>query len=72
MYSLVVIEDDEGELHNLVFSNKEILDSWTKGLKYSHRIPRYTLKLCCGTEIFIICMLASLILGVLAGWFLRT
>ena len=70
-YNLVVIEDSEGELHNLVFSNSEILKGRLRGSRYSHRVPKYRLKILDCTEVFVVSTLVSLGIGVLAGCFLR-
>ena len=69
-YNLIVIEDNEGELHNLVFSNAEILKARAKGLKHSHKVPEYRLNLLDCTEIFIVSTLVSLAVGILTGYFL--
>tara|TARA_B100000287_G_scaffold325997_1_gene310237 strand:- start:59 stop:322 length:264 start_codon:yes stop_codon:yes gene_type:complete len=70
-YNLVVIEDSEGELHNLVFSNSEILKGRLRGSKYSHKVPKYRLKILDCTEVFVVSSLVSLIVGILTGCFLR-
>jgi len=69
-YNLVVIEDKEGELHNLVFSNSEILRGRIRGSRYSHRVPEYRLKFFHCTEVFVVSSLVSLVVGILTGWFL--
>lgn len=69
-YNLVVIEDKDGELHNLVFSNSEILKSRIRGAKYSDKIPKYTLKFSHCTEVFVLSTFVSLIVGILTGYFL--
>tara|TARA_Y100001972_G_C7509336_1_gene257454 strand:- start:312 stop:575 length:264 start_codon:yes stop_codon:yes gene_type:complete len=70
-YNLVVIEDSDGELHSLIFSNEEILRARLRGSRYSHRVPEYRLKLLDCTEVFVVSTLVSLIIGGLTGWFLR-
>jgi|TARA_R100000482_G_C5101109_1_gene135653 hypothetical protein len=69
-YNLVVIEDSEGELHNLVFSNSEILKGRLRGSRYSHKVPEYRLKFLDCTEVFVVSTLVSLVVGILTGWFL--
>ena len=69
-YNLVVIEDGDGELHNLIFSNEEILKGRLRGSRQSHRVPKYNLKFLDCTEVFIVCTLVSLVVGILTGWFL--
>ena len=69
-YNLVVIEDSDGELHDLVFSNEEILRGRLRGSRYSRRVPKYRLKLLDCTEVFVISTLVSLVIGGLTGWFL--
>ena len=69
-YNLVVIEDGDGELHNLVFSNEEILRGRLRGSRYSRRVPKYRLKLLDCTEVFVVCSFVSLAVGILTGWFL--
>ena len=70
-HNLVVIEDSDGELHSLIFSNEEILRARLRGSRYSHRVPEYRLKLLDCTEVFVVSTLVSLIIGGLTGWFLR-
>ena len=70
-HNLVVIEDGDGELHNLVFSNEEILRGRLRGSRYSSRVPKYRLKLLDCTEVFVVSTLVSLVIGGLTGWFLR-
>lgn len=69
-HTLVAVEDRDGELHNLVFSNREILKGRFRGVKYSYKIPEYKLKVCCCTEVFVISGAVSLVVGILTGWFL--
>lgn len=69
-HTLIVIEDRDGELHDLVFSDREILKGRFRGVRYSHEIPEYKLKVCCCTEVFVISSVVSLIVGILTGWFL--
>ena len=69
-HNLVVIEDSEGELHDLVFSNSEILKARLRGSKYSHKVPEYRLKLLDCTGVFVVSTFVSLIVGILTGWFM--
>ncbi len=69
-YNLVVIEDSDGELHNLVFSNEEILKGRLRGSRYSRRVPEYRLKFFHCTEVFVISTIVSLAVGISTGWFL--
>tara|TARA_R100001591_G_scaffold113247_1_gene126302 strand:- start:166 stop:429 length:264 start_codon:yes stop_codon:yes gene_type:complete len=69
-HNLIVIEDSEGELHNLVFSNSEILKGRLRGSRYSNKVPEYRLKLFDCTEVFIASTLVSFVIGILTGWFL--
>lgn len=69
-YNLVVIEDGEGELHNLVFSNSEILKGRVRGSKYSHKVPEYRLNFLDCTEVFVVSTFVSLTVGILTGYFL--
>ncbi len=69
-HNLVVIEDSEGELHDLVFSNSEILKGRLRGSKYSHKVPEYRLKLLDCTGVFVVSTFVSLIVGILTGWFM--
>lgn len=69
-YNLIVIEDSEGELHNLVFSNSEILKSRLRGSRYSRKVPKYRLKFLDCTEVFVVSSLVSFVVGILTGWFL--
>ncbi len=69
-YNLIVIEDSEGELHNLVFSNSEILKGRLRGSKYSDKVPEYRLKLLDCTEVFVVSTFVSLVVGILTGYFL--
>jgi hypothetical protein len=69
-YNLVVVEDGDGELHNLVFSNSEILKSRLRGSRYSHKVPKYKLKFLDCTEVFVVSTLVSLVVGILTGCFL--
>ena len=69
-YNLVVVEDRDGELHNLVFSNSEILKGRIRGAKYSDKIPKYRLKFSHCAEVFILSTFVSLLLGILTGLFI--
>jgi hypothetical protein len=70
-YNLIVIEDSDGELHNLVFSNSEILRGRIRGSKHSRKVPNYRLKFFHCTEVFVICTFVSLIIGILTGYFIK-
>jgi len=70
-HNLVIIEDGEGELHNLVFSNSEILKARLRGSKYSHKVPEYRLNLLDCTEVFVVSTFVSLVVGILTGYFLQ-
>ena len=69
-YNLIVIEDRDGELHDLVFSNEEILKGRLRGSRQSHRVPKYKLKFFHCTEVFVASTLVSLVVGILTGYFL--
>tara|TARA_Y100001937_G_scaffold74240_1_gene101067 strand:+ start:973 stop:1236 length:264 start_codon:yes stop_codon:yes gene_type:complete len=69
-HNLIVIEDSEGELHNLVFSNSEILKARLRGSRYSNKVPEYRLKFLDCTEVFVMSSLVCFIVGILTGWFL--
>ena len=68
-YNLVVIEDSDGDLHNLVFSNSEILKARSRGINNSHKMPQYTLRLCCGTSNYVMSIFLAVAVGMLAGYF---
>ena len=70
-HNLVIIEDGEGELHNLVFSNSEILKARLRGSKYSHKVPEYRLNLLDCTEVFVVSTFVALVVGILTGYFLQ-
>lgn len=68
-YNLIVVEDGDGDLHNLVFSNSEILKSRIRGARYSHKVPEYKLKFLDCTEVFVVSTFVSLVVGILTGYF---
>lgn len=67
--NLIVVEDRDGELHNLIFSNREVLKGRFRGARDKDRTPKYKLKSYYGVENIIACALASLGLGILIGYF---
>lgn len=68
-HSLIVIEDRDGELHNLIFSNREVLKGRFRGARDKDRTPEYRLKSYYGVENIVTCALVSLGLGILIGYF---
>ena len=69
-YNLIVVDDRDGEVHNLIFSNREILKGRFRGVRYSGKIPEYNLKVYFCTAVFLSCSFISLILGFLIGYFI--
>ncbi len=66
---LIVIEDRDGELHNLIFSSREVLKGRFRGARDKDRTPKYRLKSYYGVENIVACALISLWLGILIGYF---
>jgi len=67
-YNLIVVDDRDGEVHNLVFSNREILKSRLRGVRDSRRIPEYKIKVYFCTEVFLSCTVISLLTGFIIGY----
>jgi len=68
-YNLIIIEDRDGELHNLIFSNREVLKGKFRGAIGKSKAPKYKLKLYCGVENIVRCAIVSLAVGILIGYF---
>lgn len=69
-YNLIVVDDRDGEVHNLVFSNREILKSRFRGVRGSSIIPEYKIKVYFCTEVFLFCTTISLLTGFIIGYLL--
>lgn len=67
-HSLIVVDDRDGEVHNLVFSNREILKGRFRGVRDSRRIPKYKIKVYFCTEVFLFCTVISLLTGFIIGY----
>lgn len=69
-YNMIVVEDDDGELQHLLFSDTDVLRGLERAKQNKEDIPEYTLRLCCGTITYILSLFVSLGVGIAAGYFL--
>lgn len=69
-YNMIVIEDCDGDIQHLLLSDHNILKCIDRAKQCSDRIPKYTLRLCCGTTGYFISLFLSLVVGVATGYFL--
>jgi hypothetical protein len=71
-YNMIVIEDADGDLQHLLLSDTDLLRCVERAKQNKEDIPKYTLRLCCGTSGYILSLAVSLGVGIIVGYFLRT
>jgi len=69
-YNMIVIEDADDILTNLLLSDTDLLRCAERAKQNKEDIPKYTLRLCCGTSGYILSCFVSLGFGAFVGFFL--
>jgi hypothetical protein len=69
-YNMIVIEDADGDLQHLLLSDTDLLRCAERAKQNKEDIPKYTLRLCCGTSGYILSCFVSLMFGGFLGYFL--
>jgi|14BtaG_2_1085337.scaffolds.fasta_scaffold43844_2 hypothetical protein len=70
-YNLIVVEDEDGDLQHMLFSDSDVLRGLERARQNKEDIPKYTIRMCCGTSGYILSLVVSLGIGVATGYFLQ-